>query len=231
MISNISSNALLTISRPELLEDDPAFIPGLDLMNLNLDNLNFGQLNIDSTMLLDDPQSSLSPHSTQLTDASQQSIGGLMLPPSASSFQGGPVGGSDLFGLRGNSESGANVQPARMLEDDLFVVGDDGTMNFDDIPIRQPSAGAKQTQPSAAKDRGNENPDFHMVCMLRSYLATQLLMLSSLIKQWTMASCQLRTTSMSMSRCQTAGSSTRPALRLQLPLYATRESREFASCP
>lgn len=140
-------------------------MPGLDFMNMNLDNLNFSDLNLDSAILHEESQSTLSPHNSQMTNGSQQSIGGLMLPPSASSFPGGPVGGSDLFGLRGNSESGTKLQPAIMLEDDLFMVGDDGTMNFDDLPIRQPSVAVKSTQPppSNGSTRGGENADVHMV--------------------------------------------------------------------
>lgn len=160
--TSLSGIVHLTTYRADVLQDDPAFMPGLDLMNMDLDDLNFGQLNIDSTTLHEDLQSSLSPQSSQMTNASQHSIGGLMLPPSASSFAGGPVGGSDLFGLRANSESGTNVQPARMLEDDLFIVGDDGTMNFDDVPVRQSSAGAHANLPAESNDGGDQHADINM---------------------------------------------------------------------
>lgn len=88
-----------------------------------------------------------------------------MLPPSESSFPGGPVGGSDLFGIRDNSGS---VQPALMLEDDLFVIGDDGTMNFDDVSVRkahESSGGAKVTQSFGGKERERDIVGFDVVCV------------------------------------------------------------------
>jgi hypothetical protein len=110
------------------MEEDPNFMPGMDL--LALDELNYEQLDVD-----DGAQSLLSPHGSQTTNFSQQSVGGLMLPPSDSSFAGGPVGGFGSFGILGDSGRGSKHrfdQPVQLLDDDpIFTVEDDGTMNFD----------------------------------------------------------------------------------------------------
>lgn len=199
--------------------------------NMDLGNLNFGRLNLDSTTLQDDLQSTLSPHSSQMTDASQQSIAGLMLPPSASSLPGGAVGGNDLFRIRGDSGSGT-VRPTRMLEDDLFIVGDDGTMNFDDVPIRQSqthSSVAKDKPFSERRDRLSESVGVNMVFRIDPLAPSQSLTWSSLIMHLMMAFCPSRTTSSQPD--QRASSSTRRVLRLQLLHYAARESKKYTSCP
>lgn len=189
-------------------------------MNINLENLNLSDLNLDSTTLNDVSQSNLSPGSSRMTIASQQSIGGLMLPPSASSLSGGPVVGSDLFGIRGNSELAANIQPARLLEDDLFVIGDDGTMNFDDLPTRESSAGVKNTTQSVVKGKGSENADIPMVCIIDLLFRIIRLTLPSLIELRMLTSHQSKAISTSIWILtltlvnHIASSSTRLALRL-----------------
>jgi hypothetical protein len=126
------------------LEEDPNFMPGMDLLDLD-------QLNLDNVELDDGVQSLLSPHGSQTTSRSQQSISGLMLPPSQSSFAGGPVGGFGSFGMLGDSGRGSNhrsTQPAQLLDDEpLWTVNNDGTMNFDDVE------GEQQPSPSRQADR------------------------------------------------------------------------------
>ncbi|KAF7193006.1 Meiotic recombination protein rec8 [Pseudocercospora fuligena] len=97
-----------------VLQDDPDFLPGLDLMPRDLDDLN---LHID----FNDTQMSITPGSLQshLHDGSQQSIGGLDLPPSHSSSLGGAVAGRDTFSIRGDSGPGTGLRSApRLLDDD-----------------------------------------------------------------------------------------------------------------
>ncbi|SMR42052.1 unnamed protein product [Zymoseptoria tritici ST99CH_1E4] len=125
-------------------EDDPNFIPGMDL--LDLDQVNFDQMDVE-----DGAQSLLSPHNSQTTNRSQQSIGGLMLPPSQSSFAGGPVGGGfGSFGITGDSGRGSKIrstQPAQLLDDEpMWTVNNDGTMSFDDDlgGVQQPQSPARQ---------------------------------------------------------------------------------------
>ncbi|EME48973.1 hypothetical protein DOTSEDRAFT_19460 [Dothistroma septosporum NZE10] len=103
-----------------ILQDDPNFLPALDLMPVDLDNLDF-DINHDT-------QTTLSPESPQYT-SSQHSIGGLMIPPSRSSFIGGPVGGLDLLSVRGDYGSGTQGRTGMVLEDDDlgFVIETDGT--------------------------------------------------------------------------------------------------------
>ena len=97
-----------------MLQDDPDFLPGLDLMPRDLEDLN---LHID----LNDTQMSITPGTLQshLNDGSQQSIGGLILPPSHSSSLSGAVGGRDTFSIRGDSGPGTGLRSApRLLDDD-----------------------------------------------------------------------------------------------------------------
>ena len=115
-------------------------------MPIDLDNLNFDIVTTEESQ-----RSTLSPHSSQLTGVglgSQQEIGGLIIPPSASSFIGGPVGGMGGFGVRGDSDAGTRLGPEGLYEDDLGIyIEDDGNVRISDEPIRQPPG------PSARGDR------------------------------------------------------------------------------
>lgn len=117
-----------------MLHDDPNFLPGLDLIPLDLDNLTF------SGLANDDSQSILSPHNSQL-DAPQQYVGDLMLPPSQSSFAGGPTGGLDLLSARRDSGREARFEPPRLLEDDIGITIDpEGNISMDFDPPQQDRA-------------------------------------------------------------------------------------------
>lgn len=96
-------------------------------MPIVLDNLNMG--------LNHDTQATLSPHSSQYT-ASQHSIGGLMIPPSQSSFTGGPVGGLDLLSVRGDYGTGTRRRTNMVLDDDDLGIEADGILREEE---QQPS--------------------------------------------------------------------------------------------
>lgn len=143
------SEADKTFSADQLvLQDDPNFLPELDLLQMDLD---------DPTMLtgLD---SLLSP-ATVTPDNSQQNAflpdlgGDLIMPASASSFVGGPVGAGTVYSARGDSGAGTRIgsgflqqdEAQGLLEDDLGMQIDaDGNFVLDeDIPagpVRQPRA-------------------------------------------------------------------------------------------
>lgn len=121
-----------------ILQDDPNFLPELELLPLDLDNLDF-----TTDQQSQRSGSFLSPHSSQLTTATPQDIGGLIIPGSASSFSGGPVGGG--LSVRGDSGAGTRLGSGLfqlLLEDDLGLnIDDDGNMRFDDeAPARQARA-------------------------------------------------------------------------------------------
>lgn len=122
-----------------MLHDDPNFFPDLDLMPIDLDRLDF-----DMTTTEGSQRSTLSPHSSQLTGigiGSQHDIGGLIIPPSASSLIGGPVGGVGDFSVRGDSGAGARLDVGSFYDDDLgLAIDDDGNLRMDDAPPRQPRA-------------------------------------------------------------------------------------------
>ena len=122
-----------------MLQDDPNFLPDFDLMPLDLDRLDF-----DMTTTEDSQRSTLSPHSSQLTGVgigSQRDIGGLIIPASASSLIGGPVGGVGGFSVRGDSGAGARAGVGGLFDDDLgLAIDDDGNLRMDDAPPRQPRA-------------------------------------------------------------------------------------------
>lgn len=94
--------------------------------------------------------STLSPHSSQLTIAPLHEIGGLPDPQSASSFAGGPVGGTGGLSIQGDSGAGTKLgsglfdrqENFGLLDDDLgLVIGDDGNVFIEeDRPYRQPRA-------------------------------------------------------------------------------------------
>ncbi|GAB7359986.1 hypothetical protein MBLNU230_g7510t1 [Neophaeotheca triangularis] len=121
-----------------VLQDDPNFLPDFD-MPMDLD-----MLDLDLTTAGDSQRTTLSPHGSQMTDmGSQQSIGGLIIPPSASSF-----GGGDFRGLSLGAESGvgsrlgrATQEPAPLYEDDLgLAIDDDGDVAMRDQTTRHYAA-------------------------------------------------------------------------------------------
>lgn len=122
-----------------MLQVDPNFLPDFDLMPINLERMDF-----DMTTTEDSQRSTLSPHSSQLTGVgigSQQDIGGIMIPPSASSLIGGPVGGFGSFGVRGDSGAGTRVDGGGFLDDDIgLTIDGDGNLVMSDMPVRQPRA-------------------------------------------------------------------------------------------
>ncbi|KAK3706655.1 R8 protein [Vermiconidia calcicola] len=125
-----------TSSDQLMLQDDPNFNPDLDLMPMDLDRLDFDMATTD-----DSHRSTLSPHSSQLTGVgigSQHDIGGLIIPPSASSFIGGPVGGMAGLSVRGDSGAGARAGQGGFLDDDLGLEIDfDGNLRMSDAAPRQ----------------------------------------------------------------------------------------------
>jgi meiotic recombination protein REC8 len=139
-----------------VLEDDPNFLPELDLLQMDLD---------DPTMLIDldsmQSPATITPDNSQRQDAFLPDLaGGLMEPASASSLVGGPVGAGYAFSVRGDSGAGTRIgsgffqqdEPQVLLEDDLGMQIDaDGNFVLDeDLPardLRQPRA------PSGRVDR------------------------------------------------------------------------------
>ena len=147
-----------------ILEDDPNFLPEFDLLQMDLD---------DPLMLtgLDSLQSpaTITPDNSQRQDAFLPDlVGGLMMPPSASSLVGGPVGAGNAFSFRGDSGAGTRAgsggffqqdEPQGLLEDDLGMQIDaDGNFVLDEdmpaLPMRQPRA------PSGRVDRTDIPSDF-----------------------------------------------------------------------
>jgi hypothetical protein len=139
-----------------MLEDDPNFIPELDLLQVNLE---MPDLITDLDSLQESSQ--ITPEVSQHSHGLVQDLGGaLMMPPSASPFPGGPVGGGRISSVRGDSGAGSRVgtgffqqdEAHGLLEDDLGMQIDaDGNFVLDEdmptAPIRQPRA------PSGPVDR------------------------------------------------------------------------------
>jgi len=139
-----------------VLEDDPNFLPELDLLQIDLG---------DTTMLTDlnslQSPATITPDNSQRQDAFLPDLAGaLMEPPSASSLVGGPVGAAYAYSIRGDSGAGTRIgsglfqqdEPQGLLEDDLGMQIDaDGNFVLDeDLPAtntRQPRA------PSGRVDR------------------------------------------------------------------------------
>ncbi|KAK6432449.1 R8 protein [Oleoguttula sp. CCFEE 5521] len=127
-----------------VLQDDPNFLPELDLLSLNFDAHMAGMRESQRSA------STLSPRSSQLTTAPFEDTGGILIPPqSASSFAGGPVGGGGAFSVLGDSGAGSRIasgafqhEPEGLLEDDLGVVIDEeGNVTMvEDLPARQSMA-------------------------------------------------------------------------------------------
>lgn len=139
-----------------VLEDDPNFLPELDLLEVDLE---VPDLVTDLESLQDSSQAT--PEDSQRSHGFVQDLGGaLMMPPSASSFAGGPAGGGRQLSVRGESGAGSRIgsglfqqdEAHGMLEDDLGMQIDvDGNFVLDEDmptePIRQPRA------PSGPVDR------------------------------------------------------------------------------
>jgi hypothetical protein len=120
--------------------DDPLMLTGLDSLQ---------------------SPATVTPDNSQRQDAFLPDlVGDLMMPPSASSLVGGPVGAGNAYSVRGDSDAGTRIgsgffqqdEPQGLLEDDLGMQIDaDGNFVLDeDIPAlltRQPRA------PSGRVDR------------------------------------------------------------------------------
>lgn len=175
-------------------------------MPLDLDRLDF-----DMTTTEDSQRSTLSPHSSQMTIGSHHSIGGLVIPQSASSFVGGPVGGLGGLSVRGDSGAGVRsglFQPREhegFLEDDLnMVIDEDGNIRMDDAPVCQPRGPSERADRTdlgseAARARvrrehehGRLASDIVSIRLLMSYI--DVLIHYSSVSQMTMALCRLWTT-------------------------------------
>jgi hypothetical protein len=141
-----------------MLEDDPNFIPELDLLQVNLE---MPDLITDLDSLQESSQITPGAEGSQRSYGLDQNLGGavMMLPP-ASSFPGGPVGEGRIPSVRGDSGAGSRVgtgffqqdEAHGLLEDDLGMQIDaDGNFVLDEdmptAPIRQPRA------PSGPVDR------------------------------------------------------------------------------
>ena len=120
-----------------MLQDDPNFLPDFDLVPLDLDRMDF-----DITTTGGSQGSTLSPHNSQLAGVgigSPEDVGGIIIPPSASSLYGGPVGGMGGFGVRGDFGAGSRVERPAFLDDDLgLLIDEDGNLQMTDAPPRQP---------------------------------------------------------------------------------------------
>lgn len=111
-----------------MLQDDPEFLPDFNLLPQDFDRMDaaFG--------LLEEAQHSvLSPHHSQRTSvgtASIHDIGGLVIPPSASSYGTGPLGGPNGFSSHGDSNAGLRTHIGG-LDDDLgLVIDEDGNIQI-----------------------------------------------------------------------------------------------------
>jgi hypothetical protein len=153
----LTTEANNTISSDQLmLEDDPDFLPELDLLQVDLEIYELAT-GLDSMQ----DSSQIVAGSSQHSQGFVQDLGGaLMTPPSASSFSGGPVGGGRQLSVRGDSGAGTRIggglfqqdEAHGMLEDDLGMQIDaDGNFVLDEDmptePVRQPRA------PSGPVDR------------------------------------------------------------------------------
>lgn len=129
-----------------VLEDDPNFMPELDLMPIDLNDLTLSPGN-------DDMQSYLSPYGSSQTIASEHSIGGLRLPSSNNSFIGGPGGGFDMLSPFEQSGSRPRHERPQLLEDNLgLMIGPDDDFVMEDAPFQQPVAPSDH---AARTDVGN----------------------------------------------------------------------------
>jgi hypothetical protein len=139
-----------------MLEDDPNFMLELDLLQVNLE---MPDLVTDLDSLQESSQiTPEGPEGSQRSYGLDQNMA--VMPPSASSFPGGPVGGGRKSSVRGDSGAGSRIgagffqqdEAHGILEDDLGMQIDaDGNLVLDEdmpaAPVRQPRA------PSGPVDR------------------------------------------------------------------------------
>ena len=141
-----------------MLEDDPNFMPELNLLQVDLDlpDLLTGLDSLqESSQITQDAEGSQRSYGLD-----QNLAGALMVPPLASSFPGGPAGGERIPSVRGDSGAGSRIgtgffqqdEAHGLLEDDLGMQIDaDGNFVLDEdmptAPARQPRA------PSGPVDR------------------------------------------------------------------------------
>ena len=132
-----------------VLEDDPNFLPELDLLQMDSDD----HMQLTGLDSLQSP-AIITPDNSQHQGAFLPDlVGSLMMPPSASSLVGGPVGAGNAYSVRGDSGAGTRIgsgyfqqdEPQGLLEDDLGMQIDaDGNFVLDeDLPAvstRQPRA-------------------------------------------------------------------------------------------
>lgn len=113
---------------------------------MDLDNLK------SNFMMEEETQSVLSPHNSQLTFGSQQTIGGLMIPSNSPAF-GQSMDGGDLFGGQGGSSRvGRMEELAQPLDDDDLglIIDPEGNVGMSDAPnqeARAPSGRIDRTSP------------------------------------------------------------------------------------
>nr|POE59115.1 hypothetical protein CFP56_24385 [Quercus suber] len=106
--------------RPDqlILPDDPNFLPDFNLMPVDLDLLDAEMATVNGSQ-----RAPLSPYGLLHDLSSPRDPGGLVLPPSDSSFGGRAVGNSGSFGFRGDfgpdAGSGSPYKHANLLDDDL----------------------------------------------------------------------------------------------------------------
>lgn len=144
-----------------MLQDDPNFLPDFELMPLD-----FGDLGLGNAVLDGSQAATLSPYNSQLTGAgigTPQEIGGLQIPPSASSFVGGPVRGSAGLGdlsARSGSAAARRVDIGG-LDDDLgLAIDEDGNLLIADEQVRQPTVASvrgERTEVGSVALRGRAN--------------------------------------------------------------------------
>lgn len=152
-----------------MLQDDPNFLPDLDFAPMDIDQLDFDTMDTEISQ-----RSTLSPRSSQQVGSQidlQQDVGGLIIPQSASSFIGGPVGGFG-GGLSIRGSAGRGMDGGVLLDDDLgLMVGDDGAL-LDELPVRQPTATPSRGErtdvsgvsPKARSQQGGDQGAQDLVC-------------------------------------------------------------------
>ena len=180
------------------MQDDPNFLPDVGLAPMEMERMDF-----ETTMAEGSQRSTLSPHSSQQVASrvgSQQEIGGLVTPQSASSFVGGPAGGFGGLSVHGSAQGGN--EDVMLFDDDLgLIVGDDGAL-MEDLPLRQgsavPSRGArtevsgvssKLRRDETAGPQGNEAVSLY----LSRYYSERILIVHSSASQTMTDSCPFKT--------------------------------------
>lgn len=137
-----------------MLQDDPNFFPGIDLVPFDLESMG-----LDISTTGGSQGSALSPHNSQLAGTgigSPDDIGGLIIPPDDSSLIGGPVGGVAGFSMRGDSVAGSRIERQAFLDDDLGLsIDEDGNLQMMDAPPLQPKAPHVKRGPTSGGRAGS----------------------------------------------------------------------------